>query len=527
MGRIRVLVIAAVACVALASLGVSGAAVSCAGSRVVPGIGRTCSGPNGLLEVLGPDGAFLGYTHGLDPQVSQGTQAPRAVSASPSDPLCVPGTAGTNYIEVIYARATDDTDGYAANVAGIRDMVRTMNGIIAEAAVNTGDRARLRVLCSGTTIDVRNEVLPTRKASADFSTVISDLRAKGYIDPLVHYAVFYDDPAACSCGGQGLFYDDEQTSANNLNNGSATVPLFAVDYGHLDAKILTHEVGHTLGAVQMHSPHNTGAHHCYDGYDIMCYNDGGPRGSLYSTRYCPSDVFDCGHDDYFNAHPAPGSYLATHWNIASRVNRFLDFPEPLLQFMTCPSLAGVRHPVTCSLIGQGASNLAFNVSWGDGTISRFPSTGFAKAGSAVGAVHTYAATGTFSVSASPVDGAGTSGEPVNDSIKAIVDDTPPAMTVLDPVDATAYSTCATQGSAPGASITFVKTGCVRVNASDAGTGVESVSIFFNTSHAGTIYKAPYTFQPPISTPAMLVTLRVEAKDYAGNVTTRTFTVNFI
>jgi hypothetical protein len=26
-------------------------------------------------------------------------------------------------------------------------------------------------------------------------------------------------------------------------------------------------------------------------------------------------VYDCGHDDYFNPRPAPGSYLATHWNV--------------------------------------------------------------------------------------------------------------------------------------------------------------------------------------------------------------------
>jgi hypothetical protein len=48
----------------------------------------------------------------------------------------------------------------------------------------------------------------------------------------------------------------------------------------------------------------------------MCYPDGI---SAVMSYVCPASFdqrFDCGHDDYFSASPAPESYLATHWNTA-------------------------------------------------------------------------------------------------------------------------------------------------------------------------------------------------------------------
>ena len=83
-----------------------------------------------------------------------------------------------------------------------------------------------------------------------------------------------------------------------------------------------HEVLHTLGAVQPSAPHFSGGAHCYQLFDVMCYTprDGTSDGFL---RDCelgrmapnPGKPLDCGGDDYFNASPAPGSYLAAHWNL--------------------------------------------------------------------------------------------------------------------------------------------------------------------------------------------------------------------
>jgi hypothetical protein len=83
---------------------------------------------------------------------------------------------------------------------------------------------------------------------------------------------------------------------------------------------MLHEITHTLGAVQEPAPHSSGGGHCYDEQDVMCYNDGGPYfvngGTIQTLCNVPFQAYDCNGDDYFNAAPAAGSYLATHWNSA-------------------------------------------------------------------------------------------------------------------------------------------------------------------------------------------------------------------
>jgi hypothetical protein len=81
---------------------------------------------------------------------------------------------------------------------------------------------------------------------------------------------------------------------------------------------ILHEMTHNMGGVQLNAPHSSTVGHCYDGWDVMCYADGGPFAMTYP---CPalagamSKTYDCNGDTYFNPQPASESWLATHWNV--------------------------------------------------------------------------------------------------------------------------------------------------------------------------------------------------------------------
>jgi hypothetical protein len=83
---------------------------------------------------------------------------------------------------------------------------------------------------------------------------------------------------------------------------------------------MLHELTHNLGSVGPNAPHATEYGHCYDGNDVMCYDDDFDPGTYPLTAGCPTipgvmnQVYDCGNDDYFNVAPAAGTYLATYWN---------------------------------------------------------------------------------------------------------------------------------------------------------------------------------------------------------------------
>jgi hypothetical protein len=101
-----------------------------------------------------------------------------------------------------------------------------------------------------------------------------------------------------------------------------------VDSGCWNGSTAAHELMHNLGGVQRSAPNTSGAGHCVDEYDVMCYSDA-PNYPTMVIR-CPQTShnarFDCNHDDYYHTNPGSGTYLDTQWNAAN--SRYLLLAPP-------------------------------------------------------------------------------------------------------------------------------------------------------------------------------------------------------
>lgn len=339
----RLLVVAMLFAAVLPGLSLGAPAPSaCALPTLVAGQGPSCPAGNGLWRVPLADGGSV-TTHGPDAPPEDHLRG-LDVFGPPIPPVCVSDLAGDYYGRVIYAFPTDGEDRSARMIPYLVDSVAYANGKLRLEAQTLGARRDFKVACDANG-DPRVDVVPLARGmdTTSFGTIVGELRNMGYASSHAKYWIFYDGPAPCACAGQGTVNADDRPDPDNRSNSG---PGYAVVYGvegsiygpvagrtlgvnhAITSWILIHEVAHTMGAVQLSAPNTTGAWHCTDGNDIMCYADNGPRESFYTRRACPAvDVFDCNNDDYFDPRPSPPSaYVASHWNLGAKTNRFLYAP---------------------------------------------------------------------------------------------------------------------------------------------------------------------------------------------------------
>lgn len=371
----------------------------CDGFQIVPGQGPSCPVLGGW-EVILRDGSRV-LTHGPDAPPSEGLPPPLVVNGPSGPPACATGASGEGHGRAVYAVPFDKTDRWAGMQHEIRRMVNTTNSLLRQEASEFGRTMSYRMLCDADgLVEVIHAVLPTASASTSFSTIVSDLREMGHTHPDAKYWVWYDGSMS-GIGGQGFVHRDSRLIASNANNVGND---FGITYGYtgsVGAKIMMHENGHNNGAVQPDAPYQSGGFHCNDGLDVMCYADGGSNSSYTSDRCGGFERWDCGKDSYFNPAPATGTYLATHWNIASHLNRFLSFDDgaPFLRYVNCapnPVASGAR--ATCSFMAEDDSaGVSYLVDFGDGETLRLPENGTIVPGEAQVARHVWADEGEYDV----------------------------------------------------------------------------------------------------------------------------------
>jgi hypothetical protein len=125
---------------------------------------------------------------------------------------------------------------------------------------------------------------------------------------------------------------DDRPSQDNANNGNGQPGMVGrIDrgcWGTVNPSIEAHELVHILGGSQASAPNANDNAHCTDDADLLCYDDDGvPDGLVWAHGHqvplrsvcgdAHERLLDCGDDDYFHTDPEPGSYLATHWNVAA------------------------------------------------------------------------------------------------------------------------------------------------------------------------------------------------------------------
>ncbi|MEV7598354.1 RICIN domain-containing protein [Kitasatospora sp. NPDC089797] len=260
--------------------------------------------------LLGDAGTAATPQNGAAPQDA-------AAPAAGAGLVCEGDGSSGNRVQVVYVHAPG-SDRFAQYLSSFKKWAADVDVIYNASAAETGGVRHVRFV---TEPDCTASVLNVQISDAeiqDFNASNRALAAQGFDRKDRKYMMFTDAKVYC---GIGTFAGDERSGQDNLSN-------FGPSYGRTDSgcwggHTAAHEIGHNLGAVNNSAPNSSKGGHCTDTWDLMCYSDAPyyPKMRVVCPDRAHDDRLDCSHDDYYNTAPAPGSYLATHWNVAD--NRFL------------------------------------------------------------------------------------------------------------------------------------------------------------------------------------------------------------
>jgi hypothetical protein len=279
--------------------------------------------PGTDLCTHGPDPMPPGFTDGVRVEALPERKTRRAVEV---EAVCDgDGTSGYR-VQVMYVRDRDQPSRYGQYRESFIAWADWVDDIIDRSAQEVGGERHVRFVHDRNCVPTVIEETVSRAAMLNFSTQVSEIKAKGYNRTDRIYLMFTDTAELSYCGIGTLRSDDRPGQDNANNMGPSYSRANADCWGSGTA---VHELTHNWGGVQNSSPNASGGNHCTDEYDILCYSDSPNFPQMRFICGQPTK-YDCNHDDYFNPGPRDGSYLDTHWNVAH--SRFLtggeDEPPP-------------------------------------------------------------------------------------------------------------------------------------------------------------------------------------------------------
>lgn len=279
------------------------------------------------------DEIAVGCTHGLDlyepdgPLTAQGGYDKLPPFQTPPGIPCF--TSGP-YVKVLYVYDRNGTSKLSQRKPLIREIVAQADKLVDDSAKQNGARRHVRWLMSNCNLRV---VAVAADLNLDVISLRYNLMARGVLRSNEKGLAFTEGGFGGCAGVAEIYADDRASTSSNRNNFGG---MLALVYNGcwtsgssliMGTEVATHELLHTLGAVQWSAPNSTEPDfHCTDESDVMCYEDGS---GLPMRDVCPAKVperLDCGRNDYFHPSPSSGSYLATHWNTAR--NQFLTGGSP-------------------------------------------------------------------------------------------------------------------------------------------------------------------------------------------------------
>ncbi|HSX14589.1 MAG TPA: hypothetical protein VLE72_01605 [Candidatus Saccharimonadales bacterium] len=328
-----------------------------------PTPGGPCDAP-GLKQVDSARGQIDACTHGPDPvpagldinselnkldQAATGYHADSAL-ASPSPGqlgfYCVSDGVTGKRVQFIYAYEQGLANRRDALALTMLNTASLMNKTITYDSAASGKAETMRMVQNSQCYPTFQTVMIPKSTvdqynGGNYSVLWDAIKNAGFTRTNRRYVVFADFAMSAEYAN-GTFAPVCGTGDIAVNNTSISMatqmsnPMYAFVaagcWNNQNSPL--HELFHTLGAVQLDAPHSSGAYHCIDEHDIMCYADGS---MVFNTAYngrsivynCPDATnenhLDCQKNDYFNSNPATSNFLSNHWDIARDSGYF----EPL------------------------------------------------------------------------------------------------------------------------------------------------------------------------------------------------------